>query len=205
MNQPDKSPLQESLEKRKRTTYVVKATAFLGDRDPSINGEIKMRVLNVAEHSAAVLEATRMAKEVAKDTGLENDPDFMTNYKTACALQRACLQTERDVGVFRSAADMMRLMTADELSLLLGHYTNCLRLHGPGDSLLDAEKAEGLAAFLAQADPEQSISHLLASFTPSYLALLSVLVSVKLNALIEENKSLREHLQAKGVEITNAT
>ena len=191
---PAKSELQLALEKRPRPTWTIEAPDFLAKGAP-VSGSLRMRVLTVSEHSAAVLEAVRTARELAKDLGLDSDPDFMLNYKTACAMQRACLQADKEVPAFKSGSDLMRLLTAGELGLLAGQYTNVLRLHGPGEPDLDAEKAESLSLFLANADPSQSMGHLL-NMTAANLALLSILLSVKVQAVIGENQTLRAQVQA---------
>jgi hypothetical protein len=83
---------------------------------------------------------------------------------------------------------------------LLGHYTNAVRLYESKEKELDADKAETLAIFLAQADPNQSIEHLLNTLDPAHLALLAVLLSVKVDGLLQESQVLRTHLKEKGID-----
>ncbi len=125
-----------------------------------------------------------------KENGLEADADYCTNLRTAYVLHRVTLRMDNDLPCFQSPAWMIENLSADELTVLLGLYQECVRLSGPIEPDIDASKAEGIAAVLAHSKPDDALTEL-AKLAPAQLSLLAVLLSVKIDVLKSELATLR--------------
>lgn len=180
------SPLAAEIAAQERPCWEFEASLFLDkSRARKVKGKFRMRVARVAELQDAMDNCERYIKRRAKDTGLESDSDYTTNLRTAYILHAVTLQMDADAPAFPHPQWMMEQFSTEELTVLLNHYKECVRLSGPLDSDLDAEKAEGIAAILAKCQPDQALTEL-AKFSQTQLGALVLLLSVKVDVLKQE-------------------
>lgn len=189
--QEDHSPLELALMERakSRRTWTFECDKFLAKGKGNF-GQFRMRVATVQEQNLALIGAVRYCKEIAKDTGLENDPDLLTNAKTCWILHRVTLRPDKDLPAFHAPQFMLENLSTDELTVLLNFYQECLRVAGPLDIQLDPAKAEGIASILAHGNSQDAMDEL-TRFTSSQLGLLCVMMAINNETLKSEIAALK--------------
>jgi hypothetical protein len=188
--------LIEHLEKRQRRTWAFDGDNFVCDANGRSVGPYRMRIARIVELLAARAEAEKFCESKNK----AKDESFFETVQTGAIMRRVVLKPNADEPLFPTLEWIHANLESDELTVLLHHYQECLRLNGPIVVDLDAEKAEGFAAILAHVEPGAALDEL-ATLTRPGLSLLAVLLSIKIDALKsesrlgrEENESLREEI-----------
>jgi hypothetical protein len=181
-----KSELARAIESRERRTYEFEAANFLGLGKKPI-GKYAIRVVTKSEQDTAVLAAHKYVDSLAKGEGVDpsiatGDRDILTDAKTCHILYAACRDAkDPKYPAFPGPLWMMQHLSTDEISCLLNHYNEALRLSGALESDFSADRVEALAVMLAEHADTDVPNVYLMRFTREQIGELCVLLALKLS------------------------
>ncbi len=183
----EKSELVAALEERlaNRRTFEFDAANFIGPGGTPI-GKIKIRVVTKGESDKAVLAARKYVEEAARTEGVDGkealaDRDLLVDAKTAHVLHAACRDAkDPKYPAFLGPKWMMDHVSTDEISVLLNHYNEVLRVSGPLETDFSDEKVEALADSLAKYSDTDGPNVYLIRYTRDQLGELLIRVALKL-------------------------